>query len=152
MSNLINIITEKRNAVLQEIETCEAIGETTRFFIENDVEIYNDVISEIKKQGLNDRFFLEEAIFRNVRNWDNTEEYTTVLLHDWLSEMVKNYPLTEQERKDYLASTGWDIDFLESAYFASERQLTHYLKEKELVDFSDWLVKDDYSIEDLSTK
>lgn len=144
MSNLINIITEKRNAVIQEIETCEAIGQTTRFFIENDVEIYNDVISEIKKQGLNDRFFLEEAIFRNVRNWDNTEEYTTVLLHDWLSEMVKNHPLTEQERKDYLASTGWDSDFLESAYFASERQLTHYLKEKELIE--------DYSIEDVSTK
>lgn len=152
MSNLINIFTEKRNAVLEEIETCNAIGQTTRFFIENDIEIYNEVISEIKKQCLSDRFFLEEAIFRNVRNWDNTEEYTTVLLHDWLSEMVKNYPLTEQERKDYLASTGWDSDFLESAYFNSERQLTHYLKEKELVDFSDWLVDNDYSIEDLSSK
>lgn len=142
MSNLLNIILEKRNAVIQEIETCNAIGETTRFFIENDVEIYDDVIAEIKKQQLSDRFFLEEAIFRNVRNWDNTEEYTTVLLHDWLSEMVQKLPLTEQERKDYLSSTGWDADFLESAYFASERQLTHYLKEKELIE--------DYSIEDVS--
>jgi len=143
MSKLINLIEEKRNAVLEEIRIDEAIGKTTRFFIENDVEIYNDVISEIKKHQLNDRFFLEEAIFRNVRNLDNTEEYTTVLLHDWLFEMVKNNPLTEQERKDYLSSTGWDSDFLQSAYFASEKQLIHYLKEKELVD--------DYSIEDVST-
>lgn len=143
MSNLLSIITEKRALVIQEIETCEAIGQTTRFFIENDIEIYNDVISEIKKQQLNDRFFLEEAIFRNIRNWDNTEEYTRVLLHDWLYEMVDNNPLTEQERKDYLASTGWDSDFLESAYFASEKQLLHYLKTKDLVE--------DYSVTDLST-
>lgn len=143
MKDLVRIITEKRNAVLEEIRVDEAIGKTTRFFIENDVEIYNDVISEIKKHQLSDRFFLEEAIFRNVRNWDNTEEYTTVLLHDWLFEMVKNNPLTEQERKDYLVATGWDVDFLQSAYFASERQLLHYLKEKELIQ--------DYSIEDLST-
>jgi hypothetical protein len=142
MKNLLKNITEKRDLVIQEIKTCEEIGQTTRFFIENDVEIYNDIISEIKKQSLNDRFFLEEAIFRNVKNWDNVEEYTTVLLHDWLYEMVENNPLTEQERKDYLASTGWDSDFLESAYFASERQLVHYLKSKELIE--------DYSIEDVS--
>lgn len=142
MSNLIKIIEEKRNSVLREIEECNAIGQTTRFFIENDVEIYNGVISEIKKQQLADRFFLEEAIFRNVKNWDNTEEYTTVLLHDWFSEMVKNNPLTEQERKDYLETLGWDYDFLESAYFASEKQLSHYLKTKELIE--------DYSITDLS--
>lgn len=143
MGNLIKIIEEKRNAVLEEIRVDESIGKTTRFFIENDIDIYNDVISEIKKSQLSDRFFLEEAIFRNVKNWDNTEEYTTVLLHDWLSEMVQNNPISEQERKDYLESTGWDIDFLESAYFASEKQLSHYLKEKELIE--------DYSIEDLST-
>lgn len=143
MSNLIKIITEKRDLVIQEIETCNAIGETTRFFIENDVEIYNDVISEIKKQQLADRFFLEEAIFRNVRNWDNTEEYTTVLLHDFLSELVENNPLSEQERKDYLESLGWDSDFLESAYFSSEAQLLYYLKNKEIIDF--------HSITDLST-
>lgn len=143
MSNLIKIIEEKRNAVLEEIKVDESIGKTTRFFIENDIYIYNDVISEIKKSQLSDRFFLEEAIFRNVKNWDNTEEYTTVLLHDWLSEMVENNPISEQERKDYLESTGWDSDFLESAYFASEKQLSHYLKEKELIE--------DYSIEDLST-
>jgi hypothetical protein len=143
MSRLISIIEEKRNIVLQEIETDEAIGKTTRFFIENDVEIYNDVISEIKKHQLSDRFFLEEAIFRNVRNWDSTEEYTTVLLHDWLSEMVSNHPLTEEERKDYLKASGWDEDFLQSAYFSSEKQLTHYLKTRELVN--------DYSIEDVST-
>lgn len=144
MSNLIKIIEEKRNSVLREIEESKAIGQTTRFFIENDVEIYNGVISDIKKQQLADRFFLEEAIFRNVKNWDNTEEYTTVLLHDWLSEMVKNNPITEQERKDYLKSSGWDSDFLESAYFSSEKQLSHYLKTKELIQ--------DYSITDLSTK
>jgi len=142
MSRLISIIEEKRNLVLQEIETDEAIGKTTRFFIENDVEIYNDVISEIKKHQLSDRFFLEEAIFRNVKNWDSTEEYTTVLLHDWLSEMVSNHPLTEEERKDYLKASGWDEDFLQSAYFRSEKQLTHYLKTKELIN--------DYSIEDVS--
>lgn len=144
MSRLINTITEKRDLVIQEIETDNALGKTTRFFIENDIEIYNDVISEIKKSQINDRFFLEEAIFRNVRNWDNTEEYTTVLLHDWLFEMVKNNPLSEQERKDYLQSTGWDDDFLQSAYFSSEKQLAHYLKEKELID--------DYSITDVSTE
>jgi len=144
MSNLLKIIQDKRDLVLEEIRQDNEIGKTTRFFIENDVEIYNDVISEIKKQQLNDRFFLEEAIFRNVRNWDNTEEYTAVLLHDWLKEMVENNPLTEQERKDYLETTGWDSDFLESAYFASERQLLHYLKEKNLIE--------DYSITDLSTK
>jgi GH35 family endo-1,4-beta-xylanase len=87
---------------------------------------------------------MEEAIFRNIKSWDNAEEYTDVLLHDWFSELVSDNPLSEQERKDYLASTGWDSDFLESAYFASERQLAHYLKTKELIN--------DYSIEDLSTK
>lgn len=143
MGDLIKIIEEKRNKVLEEIDYCVKFGQTTRFFIENDVEIYNDVLLEIKKQQLADRFFLEEAIFRNVKNWDNTEEYTTVLLHDWLSEMVKNNPMTEQERKDYLKSSGWDSDFLESAYFSSEKQLSHYLKTKELIQ--------DYSITDLST-
>lgn len=138
--NLIKIITEKKDAVLEEIETDNALGKTTRFFIENDVDIYNDVISEIKKQQISDRFFLEEAIFRNVKNWDNTEEYTTVLLHDWLNEMVDNHPLSEQERKEYLKSTGWDSDFLESAYFSSEAQLKHYLKNKELIE--GWSIND----------
>jgi|SRR6478736_1234923 len=143
MSNLLKIIENKRDLVLDEIAQDNAIGKTTRFFIENDVEIYNDVISEIKKQQLADRFFLEEAIFRNVRNWDNTEEYTTVLLHDFLSELVNNNPLTEKERKDYLETLGWDSGFLESAYFSSEKQLLHYLKTKELIQ--------DYSVTDLST-
>ncbi len=144
MSKLIKIIEAKRDLVLEEIRIDESIGKTSRFFIENDIEIYNNIISEIKKQQFNDRFFMEEAIFRNIRSWDNAEEYTDVLLHDWFSELVSDNPLSEQERKDYLVSTGWDSDFLESAYFASERQLAHYLKTKELID--------DFSIEDLSTK
>lgn len=143
MSRLIKIVESKRNAILEEIRIDDEIGKTSRFFIENDVEIYNDVISDIKKHQLNDRFFLEEAIFRNISNWDNAEEYTTVLLHDWFYEMVRDNPLTEQERKDYLESTGWDADFLESAYFSSEKQLAYYLENKEIIE--------DYSIEDITT-
>jgi len=66
MSRLIKIIEEKRDLVLEEIRIDESLGKTTRFFIENDVEIYNDVISEIKKHQLNDRFFLEEALLSFV--------------------------------------------------------------------------------------
>lgn len=109
-----------------------------------DSELCNNIISEIKKQQLADRFFLEETIFRNVRNWDNTEEYTVILLHDFFSEIVENNPLTESERTNYIKNVlGWDDDFIESAYFSSERQLSHYLKNKEVVE--------DYSIEDVTT-
>lgn len=137
MSKLIKLI-EKENLKRDDIQQTFAFA---------------FAIGKIKKQQLNDRFFLEEAIFRNIKCWDNAEEYTDTLLHDWLSEMVTDNPLTEEERKKYIAKElGWDDDFIESAYFSSEKQLAHYLKTKQLLSEEEIDEQNqDYSITDNST-
>lgn len=140
MSNLIKIIQEKRNKVQEEINFAKEFNQVPRFFIENDIEIYDDVISEIRKQQISDRFFLEEAIHRNINCWDDAEDYTRTLLFDWMSEFVDKNPLTEEERAAHLKKSGWDDDFLESAYFKSEKELKFFLQNKRLpleeIDFS----------------
>ena len=113
-----------------------------------------DLIHQVKKEKLSDRFFMEEAIFRNIKSWDNAEDYTNILLHDWLSEMVKNNPLTEDDRQKYLKNVlGWDADFCKSAYFKSEKQLAYYLSTKRLLtDKQIDVANENYSIIDKSIK
>lgn len=101
---------------------------------------------EIKEVNpLQDRFFLEEIIKRAESEWDNFNEYSQVLLFDWMKEKIKMFPITELERRAYLHDTGWDEDFIESAYFGSEKELYVYLYgEEEIEELK-------YSITDAST-
>lgn len=113
-----------------------------------------DLIYQVEKEKLADRFFLEEAIFRNVNCWDEAEEYTSVLLHDWLSEMIRGNPLTEEARQKYIKNVlGWDDDFCESAYFKSEKQLAYYLSERKILTNEQIdVINQNYSIIDKSDK
>lgn len=80
------------------------------------------------QNNLDDRFFLEEIVKRIK---DNQDEYYFVLTRDWLWEMVRENPLTEEQRLERLKNSGWDDDFIESAYFGSEKELEEYLSGEE---------------------
>ena len=148
MSKLITLLTERITALETEILSFEdrnMIGACISST--GEISGLKTAIEAIKKEQLADRFFLEEAIFRNVKCWDDAEDYTDTLLHDWLKEMVRNNPLTEEERAAYIKNVlGWDAEFVESAYFASEKQLDHYLSTKEILE-----EVEDFSIVDEST-
>ncbi|WP_412464174.1 hypothetical protein [Flavobacterium mekongense] len=148
-----NLIIEKIEQLAKLLETIDAHFEPQKHKeIQDKIDLLNSILSDLTKKILEDRFYLEEAIFRNVKCWDEAEEYTDTLLHDWLAEMVRNNPLTEEERADFIKNVlGWDKDFAESAYFKSEKQLAHYLETKEILDFQDE-EPENYSITDISTK
>ncbi|MEX0315107.1 MAG: hypothetical protein AB3N18_13095 [Allomuricauda sp.] len=80
---------------------------------------------EDEKINLQDRFFLEEIVKR-LKN--NHMEYVETLLHDWMKEKVENYPLSEEQREDYLREVlGYDDDFTSDGWFASELDLKEHI-------------------------
>jgi len=95
--------------------------EETEDFVRNVAE---GVFLKIKNDEMKDRFFLEEIVFRLS---NNDYEYVRQLSHDWLKEMIKNNPLTEEERAKFLKDViGADEAFF--PYFNSEKELLNKLQ------------------------
>lgn len=73
---------------------------------------------------LNDRFFLEEIIYRLSKG---DFDYVETLLKDWMKEMVKKFPLSEEER-EAVFNNMFDPD--DNRHFNSEAELSEELEQK----------------------
>jgi ribonuclease I len=128
----------------RELQSIE-IGEGENAFVEGIISQLKRTIQDLKKQGMNDRFFLEEIVYKISQK---DEDHYSTLTRDFLSEYVENLPLTEFERNQYIKDVmgfGEETDY----YFKSEKQLAYFLKEHKLPSEEDLI---DYSITDLSSK
>lgn len=123
---------------LQSIE----LGEEENSFVNGIISQLEKTIKDLKKQALNDRFFLEEIVYKI--STEEHDHYQT-LTRDFLSEYVNNLPLTELERDNYIKNVmGFDhMDY----YFKSEKQLAFFLKNHRLPNEEE---SQDYSIIDCS--
>lgn len=104
------------------------LGEENNSFVNGVIEQLKTTIEDLKKQAMNDRFFLEEIVYKIFQK--DTEHYET-LTRDFLSEYVQNLPITEFERTKYIKEVmgfNEDMDY----YFKSEKQLAYFLKEHKL--------------------
>jgi|LakMenE18May11ns_1017448.scaffolds.fasta_scaffold9469035_1 hypothetical protein len=108
-----------------------------------EIETYKLVIIDLKKQALNDRFFLEEIVY-GIEKKEDDKVFT--LTRDFLSEYVSNLPLTEFERENYIKDVlgHSDLDY----YFKSEKELKYFIKNNNLPDND----LEDFSIVDCSSK
>lgn len=78
--------------------------------------------------NINDRFFLEE-IHKHITDYYDTLDLQDLdaahtKIRDWLSEMVKELPLTEEDRQHILKTEYQDMPY----FFESEKELLNSLE------------------------
>jgi hypothetical protein len=131
---------ELKERKLQSIE----LGDDENSFINGIIVQLERTINDLKKQALNDRFFLEEIVYK-IKNGE-TDHYET-LTRDFLKEYVNNLPMTEFDREQYIENVlgNSELDY----YFESEKQLAFFLKNNRLPNKEDLM---DYSIVDCSSQ
>lgn len=124
---------------LQSLE----LGDDENSFVNGIISQLERTIKDLKRQGLKDRFFLEEIVYKIMQKDD--DHYET-LTRDFLSEYVNNLPLTEFERDHYIKNVlGFEeMDY----YFKSESDLSFFLKNRRLRTEEDF---EFYSIVDASS-
>ena len=97
---------------------------------------------------LKDRFFLEEIVHR-LKN--NEIDYVETLTSDWLSELVRDNPLTEIERQHHITEViGLGDEFSERAYFKSELHLKAFLNNVDLDEENENVDEENHSITDVT--
>jgi hypothetical protein len=125
------------------------LGEGENAFVNGIIAQLEMTIQDLKKQAMNDRFFLEEIVYKIFQE---DEDHYTTLTRDFLSEYVQNLPITEFERTKYIKEVmGFDEEM--DYYFKSEKQLAYFLKERKLPSEEELTDEEleNYSIIDVTT-
>lgn len=128
--DLIKKYEQQVDYLENDIKTLTLAGIGVEYKVGQLVQL-NMIISDLKKQKIADRFFLEEIVHSIERNDD--DHYQT-LTRDFLKEYVGETPLTEDQRDHYIDVI---IGLPRNYFFESELHLEYFLDKGSIPDNAD---------------